>query len=305
MKVARFSAGAGPRVGLVEGDTIIELGAASPLDVVHDGRSAVRADGTRHAIGDVRLLCPASPLARNAFCVGWNYLRHFEEGHARRDATITEPPTRPTFFTKATGAVVGPRDPIEAHASLTSMLDWEVELAMLIGRPGRDIAEANAMSHVAGFMVALDITARDISRDHGGQWFRGKSLDHTSPVGPWLVTPDELGDLGNRSITCQVNGEVVQDAVLGDMYFGLPRVIAELSAGLSLQRGDLIFTGTPEGTGIGREPARFLAAGDVVEASIEGIGSLRSEVVTQYPSVVDTSDIFDYVYGSSAGGPPA
>ena len=154
------------------------------------------------------------------------------------------------------------------------MLDWEVELAMLIGRSGRDITEADAMSHVAGFMVALDITARDISRAHGGQWFRGKSLDRTSPIGPWLVTPDELGDLSKRSMTCRVNGEVVQSAVLGEMYFGVPRIIAELSAGLSLQRGDVILTGTPEGTGIGRDPMRFLAPGDLVEASIDGVGEL-------------------------------
>jgi 2-keto-4-pentenoate hydratase/2-oxohepta-3-ene-1,7-dioic acid hydratase in catechol pathway len=302
VKVARFSAGAGPRVGLVDGDAIVQLAAASVLDVVLGDPAAIREEGTTHLIDDVRLLCPAAPLQRNVFCVGWNYLKHFEEGQSRRDAAITEPPARPTFFTKATGAVVGPRDPVEAHASLTSMLDWEVELAVLIGRPGRDIAEADAMTHVAGFMVALDITARDISRAHGGQWFRGKSLDHTSPIGPWLVTPEELGELSERSMTCRVNGEVVQSAVLGEMYFGVGRVIAELSAGLSLQRGDLILTGTPEGTGIGRDPAQFLAVGDVVEASIEGVGELCTEVVAAYPTVVDSSDIFDYVYGSSAAG---
>lgn len=298
MKVARFSLGTDVRVGLVQGDTIVEIPTASILDVAGGGP---RAGGPSHAIEDVRLLCPAAPLARNAFCVGWNYLKHFEEGQSRRDAAVSEPPLRPTFFSKATGAVIGPRDPIEGHASLTSMLDWEVELAMLIGKPGRDIAEADAMTHVAGFMVALDITARDISRAHGGQWFRGKSLDHTSPVGPWLVTPDELTDLHDRSITCRVNGEVVQSARLGEMYFGLERILAELSAGLSLQAGDLILTGTPEGTGIGRDPARFLAVGDVVEAAIDGIGELRSEIVDPYP-VVDTPDIFDYVQRSSAAG---
>ena len=303
MKIARFSAGSGPRVGLVEGDAIVDVGAISALDVAM-GAPITR--GSVHAIDDIRLLCPAAPLTRNAFCVGWNYLRHFDETQPRRDAAVTEPPARPTFFTKATRAVIGPRDPIEGHASLTAMLDWEAELGLVIGRAGRDIAEAEALGHVAGFLVALDVTARDITRAHGGQWFRGKSLDHTAPVGPWLVTPDELGELGGRSITCRVNGEVVQSAMLGDMHFTVGRIIAELSAGLSLEVGDVILTGTPEGTGVAREPARFLAVGDIVEARIDGIGEVRSEVVASYPSLVDTPDIFDYVHRSSAaGGSPA
>jgi 2,4-didehydro-3-deoxy-L-rhamnonate hydrolase len=303
VKVARFSAGAGPRVGMVEGDAIVDLGPGSVLDVAL-GQSTQR--GPAHAIEEVRLLCPVAPLTRNAFCVGWNYLRHFDETEPRREASITEPPSRPTFFTKATRAVVGPRDPIEGHASLTAMLDWEVELAVVIGRPGRDISEGQAMDHVAGFMVALDVTARDITRAHGGQWFRGKSLDRTAPIGPWLVTPDELGDLGGRSIVCVVNGEVVQSAVLGDMHFSVERILSELSAGLSLEAGDVILTGTPEGTGVARTPGRFLAIGDIVEASIDGIGQIRSEVVASYPAGVDTGDIFDYVHRSSAaGGSPA
>ncbi len=294
MKVARYSAGAGPRVGLVDGTSIVELGSFSVLDVVA-GTVPVAADAPRHTIADVTLLCPAAPLVRNAFCVGWNYLRHFEEGR-HRNSSITELPARPTFFTKSTGAIIGPNDPIEAHAPVTSMLDWEVELALLIGKEGRDIAESDAMEHVAGFMVALDVTARDVTKAHGGQWFRGKSLDNTAPVGPWLVTPDELADFGERRITCRLNGEVVQSAFLSDMYFSIPRVIAELSQGLTLRMGDLIFTGTPEGTGIGRQPARFLAEGDRLEAEIDGVGSLLSDVIGRYPPVVDTPDIFDYVY---------
>jgi 2-keto-4-pentenoate hydratase/2-oxohepta-3-ene-1,7-dioic acid hydratase in catechol pathway len=288
----------------VEGGSIVELGPFSVLDVVA-GTVPVAADAPRHAITDVTLLSPAAPLVRNAFCVGWNYLRHFEEGRSR-NSSITEPPDRPTFFTKATGAIIGPNDPIEAHAPVTSMLDWEVELALLIRRGGRDIAESNAMDHVAGFMVALDVTARDVTRAHGGQWFRGKSLDNTAPVGPWLVTPDELPDFGQRRITCRLNGEVVQSALLADMYFSIPRVIAELSAGLTLRPGDLILTGTPEGTGIGRQPARFLTEGDLLEAEVEGIGNLQSEVVGHVPTVVDSADIFDYVYEpTSSGGPLA
>jgi 2,4-diketo-3-deoxy-L-fuconate hydrolase len=302
VKIARFTVGAGVRVGLAEEDTIVDVGDASVMDVA---MGAPISRGQTHRISDVRLLCPA-PLARNAFCVGWNYLRHFDETQPRREASITAPPERPTFFTKATRSVIGPRDPIESHASLTAMLDWEAELAFVIGRPGRDIAEKEAMGHVAGFMVALDVTARDITTAHGGQWFRGKSLDRTAPVGPWLVTPDELGELGLRSIMCLVNGEVVQSAMLGDMHFTVERIIAELSAGLSLEVGDVILTGTPEGTGVARVPARFLSVGDIVEARIDGIGEVRSEVVASYPPAVDTADIFDYVHRSSAaGGSPA
>jgi 2,4-didehydro-3-deoxy-L-rhamnonate hydrolase len=302
VRIARFSTGGEPRVGLVDGDTIVEMAGTSVLELAMGRPLSTDGRGERHAIDSVHLLCPAAPLARNAFCVGWNYPKHFEEGSVHRHPAIREFPARPTFFTKATGAVVGPRDPIEAHATVTSMLDWEVELAVLIGRPGRDIDEADAMAHVAGFMVALDVTARDVTQAHGGQWFRGKSLDHTSPMGPWLVTPDELGELADRSISCVVNGDVVQSAALGEMHFSIGRIIAELSAGLSLEAGDVILTGTPDGTGIAREPQRFLAAGDVVEAAIDGVGALRSEVVAGYPAVVDTLDIFNYVQRSSAAG---
>jgi 2,4-diketo-3-deoxy-L-fuconate hydrolase len=149
---------------------------------------------------------------------------------------------------------------------------------VVIGRRGRDILEAEALDHVLGFAVANDVTARNVQRGHGGQWFRGKSLDGTSPIGPWIVTRDEFGEVGSQRITCRVNGETMQDATLGDLHFDVPRIIAELSAGLTLLPGDVILTGTPSGVGFAREPARFLSVGDVVESEIEGIGTLRNTV---------------------------
>ena len=195
-----------------------------------------------------------------------------------RTGAATEIPDRPTFFTKATEAIIGPNDDIDSHVAISQTLDWEVELAVVIGRRGRDIAEDEALDHVLGFTVANDVTARNVQRGHGGQWFRGKSLDGTSPVGPWIVTRDAFGDIGSHRITCRVNGETVQDARLRDLHFDVPRILAELSAGLTLLPGDVILTGTPSGVGFAREPARFLTVGDVVESEIDGIGTLRNTV---------------------------
>jgi 2-keto-4-pentenoate hydratase/2-oxohepta-3-ene-1,7-dioic acid hydratase in catechol pathway len=264
------------RYGVVEdGDIRVIAEARSILDVP----SAVAVRGERRPLEAVELEAPVQPVRRNVFCVGWNYDDHFAEGAAVRGASgAAEIPDRPTFFTKATGAVIGPFDRIERHAAISQTLDWEVELAVVIGRGGRDIAEADALDHVLGYAVANDITARNVQRGHGGQWFRGKSLDGTCPIGPWIVTPDELGPLAALAITCRVNGETMQSATLGALHFGVERIIAELSSGLTLLAGDVILTGTPSGVGFARTPPQYLVAGDVVESEIEGVGTLRNEV---------------------------
>lgn len=276
MRLAAFRDGFALRYGIVENDTLRPIdGAGSIVEA-----AAVAADaGDPIPLADVLLAAPIGAPRRNLFCVGWNYDDHFAEGAAvRGSAGAQEIPDRPTFFTKATGAVIGPFDPIERHASLTETLDWEVELAVVIGRDGRDISEDSALDHVLGYTVANDVTARNVQRGHGGQWFRGKSLDGTCPIGPWVVTPDELGRLEAVPITCRVNGETMQSAVLGDLHFGVPRIIAELSAGLTLLAGDVILTGTPSGVGFARTPPRYLVAGDVVESEIGAIGVLRNEI---------------------------
>ena len=280
MKLAAYRDDALLRYGVIDGDAFHPLpDAASMPEAARLAKRGAAALDTPIELAMVTLAAPVLPLVRNPFCVGWNYVDHFAEGKAvRGGAGAQELPGRPTFFTKATQTVIGPFDPIEAHGDVTSSLDWEVELAVVIGQGGRDIAEDRALDHVLGFTVANDVSARDVQRDHGGQWFRGKSLDATCPIGPWIVTPDELGPLGNLAITCRVNGETVQSATLKDLHFGVPRIIAELSRGLTLLAGDVILTGTPSGVGFARKPPRFLAAGDIVESEVGGVGVLRNEV---------------------------
>lgn len=276
MRLARFRHRGESRCGLaVEGGVRPVPGAGSIVEAGALARAGVLDEPID--IGDVVLECPVFPLVRNVFCVGWNYVDHFAEGAAARGST-QELPDRPTFFTKATTAIIGSGEPIASHPQVTETLDWEVELAVVIGVRATDVSEDQALDAVLGFTVANDVTARNVQRGHGGQWFRGKSLDATSPIGPWVVTPDELGELGPQAIECRVNGETVQSATLSDLHFGVPRIIAELSAGLTLLPGDVILTGTPSGVGFARTPPRYLSPGDVVESEIAGIGRLRNTV---------------------------
>ena len=264
------------RYGVVEDDAIRMIpGARSMVDA----SAAVDEGGERLPLAGVELEAPVEPVRRNVFCVGWNYEDHFAEGAAVRGAAgAAGDPGPPDVLHQ--GHRRGDRAvrPDRGHASITETLDWEVELAVVIGRDGRDIAEADALDHVLGYTVANDVSARNVQRGHGGQWFRGKSLDGTCPIGPWVVTPDELGPLRSLAITCRVNGETMQSATLGDLHFGVERIIAELSSGLTLLAGDVILTGTPSGVGFARTPPQFLVAGDVVESEIQGIGTLRNEV---------------------------
>lgn len=274
MRIARYLAGGEVSYGVVTGNFIEPLLEVS--SVADLGARGHKRRASPVSMADIRLLPPV-PLVRNPFCVGWNYDDHFAEGAAARGADVA-PPEHPTFFTKATTSIIGPADVIARHADVTDSLDWEVEVAVVIGQPGTNIVEAEALNHVLGFTIANDVSARNVQREHGGQWFRGKSLDATSPIGPWIVTPEELDHLDDRPIRCRVNGEIVQDAMLGDMHFGIGRIIAELSRGVSLLSGDVILTGTPSGVGFARTPPRFLNSGDVVESEVGGIGRLRNLV---------------------------
>ena len=291
--------GAAPRVGLLLGDEqVLDIGAAAKrarqrlpfdagdmLSLIASGRAGLAAlrklvkgyAGSGVALGALRLLAPIPRPRKNVFCVGWNYLAHFEEG-ARARPQVQEMPAHPAFFTKAPTAVNGPFDPIPLHAGVTEKLDWEVELGVVIGRGGRDIAEADAMKHVYGYTVVNDISAREVQRQHGQQWFKGKSLDGTCPMGPWIVTADEVPDPQALHVTCRLNGVVKQDSNTGLMYFRIARIIAELSAGLTLETGDVISTGTPAGVGHARTPPEFMKAGDVLETAIAGIGVLRNRI---------------------------
>ena len=226
------------------------------------------------------LLAPIPQPRRNLFAVGKNYREHVSEfGRSGYDSPDRDEdlPTKPVVFSKATTTVTGPFDTIELHAGVTSEVDYEAELAVIIGVGGRGISEAAAMGHVWGYTVVNDVTARDLQRDHK-QWLLGKSLDTHAPMGPWAVSADEIDDVTTLRVTSSVNGEARQDAVIADLIFSIPELIATISAGITLLPGDVIATGTPAGVGIGFEPPRFLKAGDVVECSVERIGTIRNTV---------------------------
>lgn len=237
-------------------------------------------DGPRTPLDHAVLLPPIPQPPRNLFCVGWNYPAHFDEGRDGSSRTVEEYPKHPTFFTKATTTVLGPHAPIPLHGRISAELDWEVELGVVVAEGGRDMTDVSARQAIFGYFVANDVSARDVQFRHGGQWFKGKSLDGTCPIGPWIVTADEIDLDEPLEITCRVNGAVKQRALISDMAFPVPEILRRLSEGMTLIPGDLILTGTPPGVGFSREPSEFLREGDVVESEIEGIGLLRNRVGT-------------------------
>lgn len=235
-------------------------------------------------LSDLTLLAPIPRPHRNIICVGKNYAEHAVEfERSGRDATSagSEVPTAPIFFTKATTSVIGPQEPIDPHATLTDALDYEAEIAVIIGAGGRNITREDALNHVWGYTLVNDITARDLQTRHK-QWFLGKSLDTFCPMGPWAVTADEI-NIENTWLECRVNGELRQRACTADLIFDVPDLIATLSAGMTLAPGDLIATGTPAGVALGFDPPRYLTSGDVVEVSADGLGVLRNEVAKELP----------------------
>lgn len=235
--------------------------------------------GHGRPLDEARCLAPLRP-PRNLFCVGKNYRAHAAEfarsGFDRTAAAGEDAPEAPVIFTKTPQTVIGDGEPIPRHAGTAAALDYEAELAVVIGRGGRGIARERAMEHVWGYTIANDVTARDLQARHR-QWFLGKSLDGFCPLGPWLVSADAF-DPARARIRCWVDDELRQDACTGDLIFDIPTLIATLSAGIALQPGDLILTGTPAGVGIGFEPPRFLQAGQHVRIAIDGIGTLQNPI---------------------------
>jgi 2-keto-4-pentenoate hydratase/2-oxohepta-3-ene-1,7-dioic acid hydratase in catechol pathway len=287
-----------PRLGALVGNRILDLQAAQVdgrraapdtlLELIQHGADAwafanevanqeVRLKpGATHALDAIHWHAPIPRPLKNVFCVGRNYAAHAKESAA---AFNTDPklPEVPVFFSKVTTAVTGPFDTVLRHAASTTQVDWEAELGVVIGRAGRNIAARDALSHVFGYTVINDITARDLQQRHN-QFFKGKSLDGTCPMGPVIVTADEFGDPQDKRISLRVNGVTKQDARSSDMIFTVASIIEWLSKGLTLEPGDIIATGTPEGVGMGRTPQEWLQDGDVVETEIEGIGVMRNVV---------------------------
>jgi 2-keto-4-pentenoate hydratase/2-oxohepta-3-ene-1,7-dioic acid hydratase in catechol pathway len=294
MKLARYRSHGREQLGIVvsDGTELVPLAAAwkgegaAPTDLltlIEHGRDALRSidieSVARARLADVNLMAPIPRPRRNVFCIGRNYAEHAAEfAKSGYDATsgASAQPDAAVFFTKPPSSVIGHADFIEPHLNVTSELDYEAELGVIIGRGGRGIRRAEALSHVWGYTIINDVTARDLQKRHK-QWFLGKGLDTFCPMGPWVVTADEVGE-APLDLRCTVNGEERQRASTSDLIFDIPAIIETLSAGITLEPGDVIATGTPKGVGIGFEPPRFLRPGDVVEITISKIGILRNQV---------------------------
>ena len=244
------------------------------LDTSADLTSLLRMgdDPRRLPVGDAvvgRLAAPLRP--GKVVAIGLNYLDHIRESNLER-------PERPLVFAKFPSSVIGPTDPIELDEALTSRVDWEVELGVIVGRRMRRVAERDALEHVFGYTVGNDVSARDVQFSES-QWVRGKSFDTFCPLGPVAVTADEIPDPQALTLRTRVNGEVMQESSTAEMVFGVAELLSFCSSSFTLEPGDLVLTGTPWGCGEFMDPPRSLAAGDVVETEIEGIGTLRNVVV--------------------------
>ena len=230
-------------------------------------------------LGEVRLCAPIPRPRRNIFCVGKNYYDHAHEfANSGFDSSAAQGavPKAPIIFSKVPESVIGPGVPIRIDATVSTAVDYEVELAVIVGKQGRNIAKAEAMAHVWGYTIVNDVTARDLQGLHS-QWLIGKSQDSFCPMGPWAVTADAI-DLADTSVKCWVNGELRQDSNTGLLIFDVPTIVAALSNGITLYPGDIIATGTPAGAGLGFKPPKYLVAGDTVRQEIAGIGVLENPV---------------------------
>lgn len=295
----RSSIEAAARLGVIDGDLVVDvetLGDAagvpmpdSMLGLIDLGPVALDRlrelldagqdrlmPGIALPLANVRLLAPIPRPRKNIFGIGLNYVEHVEES-ARTLDTARDLPKQPVIFTKPPTTVIGPGDAIEHNAAITRQLDWEVELAAIIGRTARRVTKESALGHVFGYSVMIDVSARDNRR--AGQWVYSKGQDTYAPFGPCIVTADEIPDPQALDLWLTVNGEEKQRSNTRHMLFDVAHLIADISAGITLEPGDIIATGTPEGVGAGRDPQEWLWPGDVVTACVEGIGTIRHPVV--------------------------
>ena len=285
-----FKADGGRRLGALRPGTRIEDGEvvelpefADLLALIDAGEAGLAnarstlssARAKSRQLADLELLAPLDPPRGNVIAIGRNYQKHAEET-AHVMGSETSPPT---IFTKAITSLTDPSADIAIDPSLSDKIDWEVELAVVIGKAGANIKRERALDHVFGFTVINDVTARDIQSDWGGQWFKGKSLDRSSPTGPWVVTRDEIEDPQALNLWLRVNGTVKQEGNTGDMIHPVDAIIEWASKGMTLLPGAMIASGTPDGVGFARTPPEFLKPGDVMETEVEGIGTMRNRIV--------------------------
>jgi 2-keto-4-pentenoate hydratase/2-oxohepta-3-ene-1,7-dioic acid hydratase in catechol pathway len=308
MKLVTYCDTDGPRVGLLTEDRILDVpGLLGPeagdpqetvpawtrdmVSFIERGPAATEALWIRFQcwreevaqaavnhvdLGDTRLLAPIPRARKNIFCVGLNYAVHAREGAAAVGRS-PDPPEHPTFFTKPPTAVIGPGEAILWDMNVTQELDFEVELAIIIGKKGTNIPVDDAMDFVFGYTIINDVSARDLQRRHK-QWFKGKSLDTTCPLGPCIVTKGDIPDPQDLEISLRLNGVTMQSSNTKHMVFSVAELIHHLSRGMTLEPGDIVATGTPAGVGFARQPPVFLREGDVVEAEVERIGILVNTV---------------------------
>lgn len=295
MRLLTFNTPAGPRAGALIGDNVVDLKLLAAahghdladgvldllrdppsLDVVRELLTSVgeSPEGVVIPLEKVILAAPFRP--GKIIGVGLNYTEHVAES-ARTLDTDKELPSRPVLFSKPGTAVIGPDEPIRHDGDLTNQLDWEVELAVVIGKPAFRVREDEALDYVAGYAITNDISARDQRR--GGQWFFSKGQDSYAPFGPWLVTADEIENSQALDVELRVNGETMQKSNTRFMLFSIRELIADITSGMTLEPGDVIATGSPSGVGAAQDPPRFLQPGDVVELEIESIGRLSNPVV--------------------------
>jgi len=279
MKLARFEIDGRVEIGVVEGEGVFGLAAAGcpfpdMLALIAGGAEALRRIGEKtgpiaphHRLQDVRLLAPLRP--GKYLAIGMNYAKHIAEmGHGG-------PPPHQYWFNKQTTCINGPFDPIDPGVS--EMVDYEVELGVVIGKTAKHVEAADALDHVFGYLVANDVSARDWQR-HTPTFTMGKSFDTHGPIGPWIVTADEIPDPQALALRCFVNGEKRQESTTANMIHSVAAQIEYLSTAFTLEPGDLIATGTPEGVGAGMDPPQYLKAGDVVRCEVDGIGAIENRV---------------------------
>ena len=283
MRLATVSLGGERRVGLVDPEQQI----FTPFDLSVEearrgiialiGRAQMPATRSPIALAQLQVEAPIPRPARNIFCVGKNYHEHaheFSKSGFDSSAAAGAVPKHPIIFSKVPETVIPNHAKVLINKAASTAIDYEAELAVIIGTGGRGISRANAMEHVWGYTIVNDVTARDLQGRYS-QWLVGKSQDTFCPMGPWAVTADEI-DVSDTAIRCYVNGELRQNSNTGLLIFDIPTLIETISAGLTLQPGDIIATGTPAGVGIGFDPPRYLKSGDIVRVEIDGIGALEN-----------------------------
>ncbi len=288
MRLVTFRTDGGARLGVVRnGDEVVEVDdPRDMLSLIDAGEQGLRkveqalssSRSKAHRLDSVHLLPPLPEPRGNVIALGRNYEKHAAET-ARAEG---REPAPPTIFTKAITSLTEPYADIAIDPAISDRIDWEVELAIVVGKRGANIDRAHARPHVFGYTVLNDVTARDIQSNWGGQYFKGKSLDRSCPTGPWIVTADEIADPQSLRLWLRVNGELKQDGTTRDMIYAVDPLIEWVSKGMTLLPGAIIATGTPDGVGFARKPPEFLKPGDVMETEVEHIGKLRNRIVASH-----------------------